>query len=78
MMAEHNLKYKENETLSELVADIRNKMGVVTGLADIIKLSKNVDSDKIKDIKENQEKRLLEVVPILKKLLHDFEKFDLG
>jgi hypothetical protein len=80
-MEDDSFKYLGHENLGELVAELRNKMGSVTGLADLIKLENEENGDIVsflKRLKPRAEKTLLESLPLILQYLEEFEQYDLG
>jgi predicted HicB family RNase H-like nuclease len=73
----NSFKYTKHEELEKLVADLRNKMSVVTTYVDLIKILKTENNKEIQKYLDNQEEKLIKVMPIIVKFLHDFEDFDL-
>ena len=77
-MKDDSFKYLGHETLGELVAELRNKMGGVTGLADIIKLENMKGAESFaKRLKPQIEETFLKVMPLIIQYLEEFEQYDL-
>ena len=78
-----SFKYLGHETLGELVAELRNKLGSVTTLADLIKLekinddTKELDDSFIKNLKSDTEENLVKSIPLILRYLNEFGQYDL-
>jgi len=79
-MEDDSYKYLGHETLGELVAELRNKLGSVTLLADMIKLEKSEKGSNksfIQKLKPKSEESLLKSLPLILRYLDEFEQYDL-
>jgi hypothetical protein len=73
-----SFKYLGHETLGELVAELRNKMGSVTNIADIIKLEQvGGKGHMVEKYKPIAEENLLKSLPLILRYLKEFEQYDL-
>jgi len=77
------MKAEKHENLSELVADLRNKMGSIVSYFSLLKEKGKIDDSntKMKQMLQNlidkNEKTAIENIDIVKDLLDQFENFDL-
>ena len=77
------MKAEKHENLSELVADLRNKMGSIVSYFSLLKEKGKIDysNTKMKQMLQNlidkNEKTAIENITIVKNLLDQFENFDL-
>lgn len=83
-MEDDSFKYLGHENLGELVAELRNKMGVVTTLNDMIKLENESgvkeNSHKLEYVelvKKKSEETLVKVMPLILRYLNEFGQYDL-
>jgi len=80
-MEDDSFKYLGHETLGELVAELRNKMGSVTTLADLIELEKTEKGSNksfLQRFKPKAEENLLKSLPLILRYLKEFEQYDLN
>jgi len=74
-----SFKYLGHETLGELVAELRNKMGAVTSIADMIKLEQMGGAEHmVKKFKPRTEENLLKSLPLILQYLDEFGQYDLN
>ena len=79
-MEDDSFKYLGHETLGELVAELRNKMGSVTTLADMITLEKTEKGSNkkfVQRLKPKVEESLMESLPLILRYLDEFGQYDL-
>jgi hypothetical protein len=78
-MEDDSFKYLGHEKLSELVAELRNKMGSVVVLSDLLKLQKD-DKNKefIEKMLPNAKENFIKSIPLIIRYLREFEEYDLS
>jgi len=80
-MEDDSFKYLGHENLGELVAELRNKMGTVTAMSDIITLEqteKGSNKSFIQRLKPKVEENFLEGMPLILQYLEEFEQYELN
>lgn len=75
-MGDNSFKYLGHKPLGELIAELRNKMGRVTGYADITKL-KNIKGAEgfTKRLKPKSKETFLKVMPLIHQYLEEFKQY---
>lgn len=77
------MKVEKHENLSELVADLRNKMGSIVTYFSLLKEKGKIDDSDVKmkqmlqNLIDKNEKTAIENITIVKELLDQFENFNL-
>jgi len=80
-MEDDSFKYLGHENLGELVAELRNKMGTVTAMSDILTLEQTEEGSNkrfVQKLKPRTEESFLKGVPLILQYLEEFEQYDLN
>ena len=78
-MEDDSFKYLGHETIGELVAELRNKMGNVSNLNDILKLKKEGKHlDYVEKVLPSLEENIIKSFPLILRYLKEFEEYDLS
>jgi len=74
-----SFKYLGHETLGELVAELRNKMGSVVNYYELLKLKNEGEHDElIKKLLPDVENSLLKSMSLILRYLKEFEQYELN
>lgn len=77
-MEDDSFKYLGHKTASELVAELRNKMGCVVNHADLLKLKQEGKHlDFVEKSLPKSEENLLKAMPLILRYLKEFNDYDL-
>jgi hypothetical protein len=77
-MEDDSFKYLGHDTLGELVAELRNKMGNVVNVVQLLELKKEGKHlDFVEKSLPELEDNLIKAMPLLKRYLDEFTQYDL-
>jgi len=77
-MEDDSFKYLGHETIGELVAELRNKMGCVAAYIDLLKFSKEPGMEvRLESLKNDTEKSMFKAFPLILQYLKEFEQYNL-
>lgn len=73
-----SFKYLGHNTASELVAELRNKMGNIVNYYELLKLKNSGEHDNlVEKLLPNVEQNILKSMPLILRYLKEFEEYDL-
>ena len=75
-----SFKYTKHDSLDELIADLRNKMGSVMNYISLLEVKDRLPDDKkenIKNIIQENIEIMIKTKPIIKQYLDDINEFDI-